>query len=300
MNVTSVLSSKKTVSRWVIVGGIVVLGLLLILSASLLKGRLGLWRLANVGRAILDSRSVSGYSRGEFTNVIFLHHSTGGLLIEQGGVRDKFSAAGFSFWDHGYDWEKLRGPDGVRKKYSYSIPNDNTDPDGLAGTFAQPAYGLPWNAFSGLLQHEVIAFKSCFPVSNISSDQQLSGYKSYYLSMRNVMDRHPDKLFVVVTQPPLNPVETDAQAATRARAFANWLKSDEYLSGHSNVVTFDLFGYLAEDNPALPDYNMLRAAFREGTDSHPNQIANQKIGPLFADFIISAAKSYSASAIPKR
>jgi hypothetical protein len=284
-----------------IVGLVVVLGFLVLVAVRLITGRsLGLWNFASsrmrfvssLGRAVFDSRSVSGYSRGDFTNVIFLHHSTGLNLIEQGGVRERLTEAGYDFWDHGYNPNGLRRPDGSHTGYSYVIPGDNTDPDGLARIFAQRAHGLPLNAFSGLLQHEVIVFKSCFPVSDITSDEQLEKYKSYYLDMRDVMDQHLDKVFIVVTPPPLNPAATDAMAAARAKAFADWLKSDEYLSGHPNVFTFDFFSFLAEDDPASTDYNMLRAEYREGSDSHPNQMANEKIGPLFADFIIDAIQEY--------
>jgi len=243
---------------------------------------------------VIDSRSVSGYSHGDFANVIFLHHSTGRNLIEQGGVRERFAEAGYDFWDHDYTWPGLRRPDGSYTNYSYKIPDDNTDPDGLAGIFAQRVYGLPRNAFSGLLQHEVIAFKSCYPVSHIVNDEQLEEYKSYYLDMRDVMDQHPDRIFIVLTPPPLIPAVTDAEAAARARAFANWLTSDEYLSGHPNVFTFDFFDYLAEDGLILPDFNMLRAEYREGEDSHPNKTANEIIGPIFVDFIIDAVQEYRA------
>lgn len=277
------------------VAAIVVLGFLALLAIRLLKGRsLGLWRLKHIGQAVLDSRSVSSYSRGDFSNVVFLHHSTGQNLIEQGGVREGLTEAGYSFWDHDYNWPGLRRPDGSTTGYSYSTPDDNTDPDGLAGIFAQRVYGLPLNAFSGLLQHEVIAFKSCFPVSQITSDEQLEQYKSYYLDMRDVMDQHLDRMFIVVTPPPLNPAETNAEAATRARVFADWLRSDEYLSGHPNVFTFDFFDYLAEGDLASSEYNMLRRDYREGVDSHPNQTANETIGPLFVDFIQDAVQRYQA------
>ena len=188
----------------------------------------------------------------------------------------------------------LRNPAGEYTGYSYNIPEDNTDPDGLARIFAQRAYGLPVNALSGLLQHEVIAFKSCFPACQITSDEQSAQYKSYYLAMRDVMDRYPDKVFIVISPPPLNPAATDAEAAARARSFAEWLQSDEYLAGHPNVFAFDLFGHLAEEDPASPDYNMLRAGYREGADSHPNQLANETVGPLFADFVMEAAEQYRA------
>jgi hypothetical protein len=279
------------------------LGILLALTLSLLMGfRLvtgrglgfGLWRVKHLGLAVLDSSSTAGTAHGEYTNVIFLHHSTGHNLIEQGGIRERFSEAGFDFWDHGYNAQGLRRPDGSYTGYSYRVPRDNTDPDGLAEIFAQRVYPLPLNVLSGLLQHEVIAFKSCFPVSHVSSNEQLEQYKSYYLHMRDVMDNRPDHVFIVMSPPPLNPAATGSEAANRARGFADWLKSDEYLSGHPNVFTFDFFSHLAEDEAAAPDHNMLRVEYREGQDSHPNQEANKVVGPLFVDFVIDSVESYRA------
>ena len=291
------VGSARTLLKSVVIVAVilVVLGLVALVAIRLFTGQvLGLRRLVQLGKAVIDSSTVASYSHGDLTNVVFLHHSTGENLIEQGDVRERFSQAGYDFWDHGYNSSGLRRPDGTATGYSYLVPDNNTDPDGLARISGQRAYKLPLNTFSGLLQHEVIIFKSCFPVSNITSDEQLEEYKSYYLAMRDVMDQHLDKLFVVMTPPPLNPAETTAEAAVRARAFADWLRSDEYLSGHANVTTFDFFDYLAEADPTLPDYNMLREAYREGSDSHPNAMANGIIGPLFVDFVVDAIESYRA------
>lgn len=287
-----------------IVGIAVILAFLVLVAVRLITGQsLGLWTFASsqirstssLVQAVFDGRSVSSYSHGDFTNIIFLHHSTGYNLIQQGGVRETLTEAGYDFWDHDYNSYGLRRPDGTAAGYSYNIPNDNTDPDGLARIFDQSAYELPLNAFSGLLQHEVIAFKSCFPVSHISSNEQLENYRAYYLAIRDTMDKHPDKIFIVLTPPPLNSAATDVEAGTRARAFADWLISDEYLDGHPNVFTFDFFDYLAGDDPDSSDYNMLREEYSEGTDSHPNQTANETIGPRFVDFIINAVQTYKRS-----
>ncbi|MDW8068899.1 MAG: hypothetical protein RML46_08305 [Anaerolineae bacterium] len=242
-------------------------------------------------RAIIHRGDVVRY--GNFTNVIFLHHSVGRNLIHQGGVRERLTEAGFHFWDHDYNWEGLTRPDGTLAGYSYGIPGDNTDPDGLARLFSQPVFPWPINAFSGLLQHEVIIIKSCFPNSNIQSDEQFREMQGYYLKMRERMGRFPNRLFIIVTTPPLNPAETTPEAAARARALSRWLQSDEFLAGHPNVAVFDLFGLLAEDDPAAPDFNMLRREYREGTDSHPNRFANETIGPIFAEFIIRIAREYN-------
>ncbi len=243
-------------------------------------------------QAVLDTSPRSRDETQPFKNIIFLHHSVGRNLIEQGGVRQLLTDAGYQFWDHDYNYIGLTDPDGNPTGYSYTIPGDNTDPDGLYRIFRQSLLPLPLNAFSGLMQHEVIIFKSCYPASDIVSEEDLQARKQMYIEMRNVMDRYPEKLFIVVTQPPLNPAETNLEIAARARAFAEWLKSEEYLAGHPNIVTYDLFGQLAEDRDGSPDYNMLRAAYREGTDSHPNLLANQTIGPDFVKFIIRAIETY--------
>jgi hypothetical protein len=239
-----------------------------------------------------DSGTVRSYSHGEFTNVVFLHRSVGHNLIEQGNVRALFTAAGYAFWDQGYNRHGLRNPSGDYLGYGYFVPRGNTDPDGLARIFSQPVVNWPLNTFSRLLQHEVIVFKSCFPVNNINSDEQLEQYKQWYLQIRDHMDQHPDKLFVVVTPPPLNPAETNIAAAARARLFAAWLVSDEYLAGHTNVVGFDLFDQLAVADSGDPESNMLRPDYRRGRDSHPNRVANESVAPVFVDFIIAAAQDY--------
>jgi hypothetical protein len=225
---------------------------------------------------------------GGSASIIFLHHSVGESLIEQGNVRQRLTDMGYDFYDHGYNDDGLVLADGTWTGSNFDVPDDNTDPDGFADIFAQPLHDPPDNTFSYLMQYDVIAFKSCYPVSDIQSDEQLDEYESYYLSMRDRMDEYPDKVFVVVTPPPQVPANTDAETAARARAFAEWLGSDEYLSGHPNVFTFDFFDLLAD-----PSDNTLRLDYQaEEEDAHPNALANETIGPLFADFIDGAIGTY--------
>ena len=227
----------------------------------------------------------SGYHR-----IVFLHHSCGANLIAQGGVRERFAALGYEFYDHGYNGDGLVLADGTWTGRNWDVPDDNTDPDGYAAIFAQPLHSPPDNTFSHLMEYEVIVFKSCFPVSNIGSDEQLNEYKSYYLSIRARMDQYPDRIFVIVTQPPQVQANTDAQEAARARAFTNWLASAEFLSGHHNVFTFNFFNLLAD-----PATNMLRAGYTgDPSDAHPNEQANQAIAPQFVDFVHGAIRTYSA------
>jgi len=233
---------------------------------------------------------MSAPTRGaDFSRIIFLHHSTGAGLIEQGDVRQRLTDLGYEFCDHGYNDDGLVLADGASAGRDFDVPDDNTDPDGFADVFAQPLHDPPDNTFSHLMQYDVIAFKSCFPVSNIESDEQLAAYKSHYLSIRDRMDQHPDKVFIVLSPPPEIPADTDPEAAARARAFADWLASDEYLAGHPNVFAFNFFDLLAD-----PSTNMLRADYQaDEHDAHPNELANRTIGPLFADFIDRSVRTYS-------
>lgn len=294
--------SKKVNDRTLKIGtglaAFFLIGVLLIVAASFMTGY-G-FRLLNfakslpgVVRALQTNQSVTGLN-GDYRNIVFLHHSVGEGLVRQGRARELFTQAGYNFWDQGYNQDGLNDPAGRNLGYSYTVPNDNTDPDGLAMVFSQPAYGVPINTLSQLLQYEVIVIKSCFPANNITSERQLDQYKNYYLAMRKSIDQHPNKLFVLLTIPPLNPAETNPETAARARAFANWLKSDEFLQGHRNIVTFDLFDQFAESNPAAPDFNMLRQDYRDGADSHPNRLGNETVGPIFSDFIMQAADQYRA------
>lgn len=284
----------------IIVAAIVVTGAAVITALSLLTGnglhlRSFVRSLPELIAAVTQRGTVIADTRGDYRNIVFLHHSVGGNLINQGGVREAFTAAGYQFGDHDYNYLGLRDPQAKYTGYSYRVPSDNTDPDGLLAIFQQPVYELPVNTLSGLLQHEVIIFKSCYPASDLVSDEQLRQRQDWYVQMRAVMDQHPDKIFIALTPPPLNPAETRSDIAARARAFADWLAADNYRAGHPNVFVFDLFDALAEDDPAAPDFNMLRAAYRDGTDSHPNRAANETIGPQLVAFTINAIEHYRAS-----
>lgn len=292
------MTKPKFVKRLFVAAGVfLILGVVVLAVSHILAGRKPSLRgtksfLLSFIRSTVDSRSVKSYRKGDYTSIIFLHQSTGRNLIEQGKVREQFQQAGYDFWDHDYNDIGLRDPNGLFKGYSYNVPNDNTNPDGLAAIFKQPTYPLPFNTLSGLLQHEVIILKSCFPNSDIQSDESLAQRKNSYLEIRSRMDQYPDKIFILLTLPPLNPAETSPEAAARARALADWLNSSEFSNGHPNIFVFDFFNLLIEQDPSASDYNMLRQAYRDGTDSHPNQLANETIGPLFVKFVLNSIEKY--------
>ncbi len=222
--------------------------------------------------------------------VLFMHHSTGGNLIREGGVREALTALGYAFSDHGYNDEGLTGPDGEPTGDSFGIPDDNTNPDGWAAVFRQSATAADESAFRRMLDYDVIVFKSCFPVSNIADEETLAGYARDYLVIRDVMDAHPEKLFIAFTPPPLVPNETEPENAARARRWALYLSAESYVGGRANLAVFDFFSLLAG-----PD-GMLRPEYRgDEWDSHPNATANETIGPLLVAFIDAAVARWEAA-----
>jgi hypothetical protein len=241
---------------------------------------------------------------------IFLHHSTGANLIQEGNARTLFrqQAPFIDFWDHGYDPSRVKGMlafipslqspmHGLRNATgrlmptSFRVPNNNTDPDGLAELFSQPVTNPPTNALSHLLQFDVVIFKSCFPVTAIASNEQLQTYQKYYLTIRNTIDRYPEKLFIPMTPPPLRASMTNTEQAKRARQFANWMMSEEYHGQRSHLKPYDFFDQLATPE-GDPQANTLRPEFCPAglSDSHPNTQANSTVAPHWISFVIETVK----------
>lgn len=236
---------------------------------------------------LLLSLSSAAAQKGSPVRIIFMHHSTGGNLIQQGGVREALTRLGYEFWDHGYNDEGLVDAAGEATGSNWAVPDDNTDPDGWHTIFSQPVTSPPTNTLSHMLTYDVIIFKSCFPTSDIQSAEQLEDYRRYYLDIRDVIDQYPDKIFIPFTTPPLVPTATSLENAARARQWAQYLTSEDYLEGHPNLFVFDIFSQLADTQ------GYLRTEYRSDEwDSHPNEVANRKLGRIFVQFVDQAIHDF--------
>jgi hypothetical protein len=249
--------------------------------------------------------------------IIFLHHSVGADLIKEGNVRGllREQAPSLELWDYGYNPPRLRrlareaarrmlgrppsmvshhyglrDASGQRLGTSFHVPYDNTDPDGLAAVFAQPATNPPSNTLSHLLHFDVIGFKSCFTMLPLTSEEHLERCKRHYLAIRDVIDQHPDKLFMPMTPPPLRATLTTSEQAQRARQYARWIMSAEFRGGRANVLPYDLFDALAAAE-GEPEADMLRPEYcrDDGCDTHPNAVANQRVAAHWVAFVAQVA-----------
>ena len=146
--------------------------------------------------------------------------------------------------------------------------------------------------------------------------------KAAYTGLLEIFREHPDRLFIAVTAPALHYGSTNPDDARRARQLndwlgAEWLEGYRDRSGHVNVAVFDWFrehaysgnsddpnywrgflgkpgheGLTEENHTRLLNTLRLDYASPDG-DSHPNQIANERLTKVFAEQFVNQA--YDAS-----
>jgi hypothetical protein len=179
-------------------------------------------------------------------------------------------------------WEMLVGL-GLEvhdRTYGDGWVGENTDPEHFPITFTERFDDMmTWELPAGE-HYDIVAFKSCFPASNICSDGMLNDYRRYYNTIRSITRQHPDVLFIPFTTPPLVPNETEPHCARRARQFANWLTGA--YDDERNLAAYDLFGILAGDD------NYLHQQYRSDPwDSHPNSVANRAVAEDFTRWLSS-------------
>jgi hypothetical protein len=88
----------------------------------------------------------------------------------------------------------------------------------------------------------------------------VSNIKGLYVDLLGYFATRLDKLFVVITAPPLVEKATNRKQAANARAVNTWLVQ-EWLAGypHKNVAVFDFFNVLTS-NGGSPEQNDLNSA----------------------------------------
>lgn len=225
---------------------------------------------------------------------IFLHHSTGNG-VWQGGV-PQWIAEHNSNYNTDYRVSELSYPNTPYPWANYPYDfwnlwvNGNCDSENknieCINTLAE--------------EYDLIIFKHCFPGAAVVADtgnpdlrspvKSLENYKLQYRELRSLFDRYPKTKFMVWTLAPLHRLATNAEEASRAKEFVDWVKT-EWLSeegkSRSNIFIFDFFELAAESNisPENGEVNCLKYEYElrhDNRDSHPNTNANTAIAPYFA------------------
>jgi hypothetical protein len=203
----------------------------------------------------------------EPVRLIFIHHSTGQNWLDDnnGGLGNALSDNGYFVSDTNYGW----GPNAI---------GDHTDigdwwswfrgPDSSSYLSSLYVAGEQNSSYTRLPdspsgENEIIMFKSCFPNSALMGNPSdlpppignnplkgqdsgsifhtLANAKGIYIDLLEYFRTRQDKLFVVVTAPPLS----DPAYANNARSFSEWLTKEwlrEY--PYPNVAVFDFYNVL--------------------------------------------------------
>lgn len=271
--------------------------------------------------------------------LIFIHHSCGQNWIEDsnGGLGISLMNNNYFVSDTNYGWgpadtdagyENIGDHTDIGQWYSwFAGPNAATYLSALYTEYGQNSTYSRISTDPGG-ENEIIMFKSCFPNSQLGGspddpptegDNPLRGQnsssefhtvanaKGIYNDILAYFATRQDKLFVVITAPPLRQRETDAEHAANARAFNDWLVND-WLTGytHNNVVVFDFYNVLTSNggntrtndlgvttgnhhrywNNAVQYIHTVSNNYSSypsnpSSDSHPTQAGNQKAAGEF-------------------
>lgn len=212
--------------------------------------------------------------------ILFIHRSVGENLINDGELYKKLNNnPNVDFNDYNVNTKILRNKNDS-KKLLLNFPNNNTTPKDYSILFNKNTNYQNTKDF--ILSFNTVIIKSCYPNSNIKSNQELNQIKDYYTQIISYFNNLPNKL-IIVTSPPLVDFKTNPQNANRARDLSNWLTNNNF---GNNTNTFNLFDQLAETDGK--NANMLKKQYRRllPFDSHPNKRANQIITPKFIDYLI--------------
>lgn len=202
--------------------------------------------------------------------LIFIHHSTGEnwLADDNGDLGKALMQANYFVSDTNYGWGPTWGPDKVPVGDMTDIGQwwiwfrSTESSDIMNRVYLEDGKHAEYTRFSAgpVGENEIIMFKSCFPNSalqgsvsdpvppidsnSLKTDGAWSEYhtvanaKGIYLDLLEYFRTRPDKLFIIVTAPPLS----DGKYAANARAFNNWLVND-YLDNYpgKNVFVYDFY-----------------------------------------------------------
>ncbi len=233
----------------------------------------------------------------EIVKLIFIHHSTGEnwLADGYGDLGRTLGENNYFVSDTNYGW----GPDTIGDRTD--IPNwpewfsSNNTPAIMnallneSGQHASYTRTLPDPGGT----NQIIMFKSCFPNSALKGSpndpagtyEELSvgSAKYVYNTILGYFATRPDKLFVVVTAPPLS----DGTYAKNARAFNQWLLKDWLRENNytlNNVAVFDFYNILTDPNAHHRFYNgqieyipgAINTLIYPSGDDHPSEEGSRK------------------------
>jgi hypothetical protein len=283
--------------------------------------------------------------------LVFVHHSTGEnwLTDGNGNLGDTLMDNNYFVSDTNYGWGPADADAGsgtigdhtdIGHWYNwFAGPHRDTYMTALYGESGQNSSYTRLGSDPGGA-NEIVMFKSCFPNSALGGNpgdpatvgaNPLRGQEAYsgamtvanakgiYNDLLPYFAAHQEKMFVVVTAPPLASSATNASQAANARALNTWLMND-WLDGygHNNVFVFDFYNVLTSNGgnantndlgldtgnhhrfrlgvvDYVTDQGSNYSAYTVGGDSHPTSAGSQKASAEFAELLNVAYHQWQGS-----
>ena len=218
--------------------------------------------------------------------VVFLHHSTGSVIWDDGdgskhltsynkSKGKSYTVTDVEYPSNQYGWENY--------PYDYwNIWIQHAGPSAYKGQSTVEMLAKKYN---------VVVWKHCFPVSEVladtgkpsisSDDKRLENYKLQYAALKKKMHSFPKIRFLVWTGAALTQSETTKAQATRAKQFFDWVINSWDTPG-DNIYVWDF--WQLETGGGL---YLLNANAEDPSDSHPSESFALKVAPWFVNRLVN-------------
>lgn len=220
--------------------------------------------------------------------LIFIHHSVGEnwLTSGNGNLGTALNANNYYVNETYYDWDAVTSPE--------DNLGDNTDTSDWPLWFNNTKMPYVYTAtnhqaYTNTIsdpggENTIIMFKSCYPNSEV--DSSIDDEKAIYNSLLTYFAAHTNKLFVLITPPG----EEDVESYAKTKELCDWLVSPTgWLSGctNNNVAVYDFYCVLSEtDSHHRVSGGTIERVYGPGYDGHtpywdvaeghPNTAGSQK------------------------
>jgi len=240
---------------------------------------------------------------GDSVNIIFLHHSTGGVIwdgdlsqVNSDVVRDNprlkaqiplLFAQYNKETSKNYLIKEMNFPKAEPygwNNYPFDYYNIWVKNSGDKAFMKEPTLEILTD------QYNVIIFKHCFPSSNIVADdieadinsdiKSLQNYKLQYEALRDKLHEFPDNKFILFTGAVQVQAFLTEEEAYRAREFHDWV-TQEWDHPEDNIFLWDLYQLQTEDGLYFKDEYAVSPE-----DSHPNKTFAGRAANLLFDRIL--------------
>jgi hypothetical protein len=151
-------------------------------------------------------------------------------------------------------------------------------------------------------ENTIVMFKSCFPNSEVGSS--ITDEKAIYNSLLTYFQAHPDKMFVLITPPPMRSISYPS----KTRELCNWLtdRNNGWLKNLTtgNVFVWDFYNVLTHPNAhhrlvgGVEVHEVVAGAntlYYPSGDDHPNTTGNVKATDEFVPLLNKWYQEFVAS-----